>query len=32
VETTGTLSMKATQIELKADATMTLSAAKVDIN
>lgn len=32
LETTGTLSMKATQIELKADATMTLSAAKVDIN
>ncbi len=32
VETTGTLSMRATQIELKADATMTLSAAKVDIN
>ena len=31
-ETTGTLSMKATQIELKADATITLSAAKVDIN
>lgn len=31
-ETTGNLSMKATQIELKADATMTLSAAKVDIN
>lgn len=32
VETTGNLSMKATQIELKADATLTLSAAKVDIN
>jgi len=32
LETTGNLSMKATQIELKADATMTLSAAKVDIN
>ena len=32
METTGNLSMKATQIELKADATMTLSAAKVDIN
>lgn len=32
METTGTLSMKATQIELKADATLTLSAAKVDIN
>lgn len=32
LETSGTLSMKATQIELKADATMTLSGAKVDIN
>jgi hypothetical protein len=32
IETTGSLTMKATQIELKADATMTLSAAKVDIN
>lgn len=32
IETSGNLSVKATQIELKADATMTLSAAKVDIN
>ena len=32
IETSGSLTMKATRIELKADATMTLSAAKVDIN